>query len=287
MLGDRVRRIVDVSTTGLDPDRYGIGSGPALGDAYRGALFIPQFRPPKSGRSYTLPATPRFLFLLCGIQVPEGERARLLSYRMVATIAQVTPVVIEDDPGADPPIVGDSWNYVSEREVVTPLWSFTDGNIAYGIRVRTPQRELSRTSLVPGGIEGLGSVSPGLLYSLYDEAAGLYVPPAGGQFPGGPIGSIGTLRDTRNEWQSPSDLGAEVQGPCTIQMFASVLQTDPLTRPYLPANQQIRDGFEQGLRPEDQFLNGWGDPPENNTRYRHIAAAMRVAFLDPPKERSC
>jgi hypothetical protein len=78
--------------------------------------------------------------------------------------------------------------------------------------------------------------SPALLYENAPSQPGGYAPPDGGQPPGNVlIPEFGNFHDVRfANWTSDhawDSLGIEVMGPCRIQLFASVQQTDPSTRP--------------------------------------------------------
>lgn len=257
----RVIRRVEVATTAIDPDRYGVGSSSAPGDAYRNALFIPQWRAASGAR---------FSFLLCGVSVGPGEVAVVEDWGITTTIAQQVDVTTE---------VGgvDAWSYVVEREVVSPLWSFPDGNTASAIMVSPIGTDIRAKRLLPGATQGLPETSPALLFEQYNPSTHLYVPPAQGIFTGRVLDGMGMRRDQMEH----GHLGNRVVGPCWLQVVASVLQTDPETRPYLPrANYPVTGGMD-GLRPEDQFLLSWGAPDDGNAvRYRHIAGRLRVAFLE-------
>lgn len=260
----QVPEVLEASTSAFDPDKLGVGSSPYTGDAGNSWLFVPQTATASNAR---------YLFRLCGFAVPPNGKARLIGIRQYLTIAQETTVRLPEV---------DEWVYVNERPVVTPGWSFSDGNVSWHVRVQTgPQTEITN---FPSGV----TPQPGWSMNLYstDSSIVLRRPPAlapanNGVPPGQPIGSLGTFRDLRFPWigNAHSDaFGYEVVGPAMITFWASVKQTDPATRPYLPQASAPDD--ISSLTPEEQFLLAFGDPPNNAVMYRHIGGAL-VANVGP------
>lgn len=103
---------------------------------------------------------------------------------------------------------------------------------------------------------------PALLYQTFTPTDGgylnlsAYTPPNLGRPWGTPLtaGTQGTFYELRTTGQSPNawtSLNVEVEGPDTVAFFASVRQTDPLTRARIasvPAN------FYNLDLPEDKFV---------------------------------
>lgn len=267
----RPRRVVTYKTVGFSADRAGVGSSSLVGDAGVPYLTVPDFLPINGSR---------FLFLLCVASVAPGEVARLRRFRLTATIAQVAQVSITPEPPADP----DAWRYTVAREVVSPFWSFSDGNITYYLRVWGPNRSYPAGPALaqPSVQRALYATTPALLAMQYDPAVRLYVPPNGGLPPGGPLAGLDRISDQLGVWQDAQHADFAVVGPAQVGIFASVKQTDPETRPYLPTGQYPIAAFSQGLRPEDEFLLSWGEYPTNRVRYQGVAAAMELEHEDFP-----
>lgn len=256
-------RVVEASTSAFDPDRQGVGSSSYVGDAGNSVLFIPQT---------ATTADTRYLFRLCGIAVPAHGKAKIIGVRQYATIAQAIAVSARDD----------SWSSILERPIETPTWSFTDGNIAWHLRVQRGAE--GKNTIFPVGFVP----QPNWSLNSYSTESGLMPstlhgldPASGNSPPGEPVGSLGTFRDIRFPWigNAHSDaFGFEVVGPAIISLWASVRQTDPSTRAFLPSASAPTD--KTGLTPEDRFLLSFGDPPGNLVRYRHIGGSV-VANVGP------
>jgi hypothetical protein len=261
---------ITVQTVGYDPDRAGIGSGPG-GDTSNNVLQVPQFVP-NTGE--------RFLFRLAAHRVPAGYYAALLDACQVVTIAQ--PFTVVD--GQQAPL----FTSFIEREVVSPFWCFTDGNVCTGITrlaMGDVQNDWGATTTLPlvnpSVSNSLYDVSPALL-ALGDVTAAAYRAPFGGQYPGDDIAGLIRFYDQRYPWNLGSTLRQRfvVHGPAVIVMWASVLQTDPLTRPQIPAASLPQaPATLAGWRPEDQFLYSFGDAGAqgpNRVRYRKIGGRMLI-----------
>jgi hypothetical protein len=251
----QVPHVVEVSTAAFNPDAQFVGSSPCLGDAGSSMLFVPQ--------AATANARERYLFRLCAFALPAGVKARILGLRQAATIAQEIATTAE----------ADSWTSILEREIVSPFWAFSDGNISWHLRVMRGARTDFHyaTGLQPSQSQSLFSTDSALLVARPPAL----LPANGGVPPGDPVGSLGTFRDLRFPWSGRGAVdftGHEVEGPCIVGLFASVKQTNPLTRPYTPAASVPASVV--GLRPEDQFLLAFGNPPGNTVRYRHIGGSI-------------
>ena len=256
---------------GWSLDRAGYGSSALAGDASNTGLEVPKFNPTNNAR---------FLFRLAAAELAPGEIARVLRYRLAATIAQIVQV------GAPDP-----YPYVIEREILSPFWSFVDGNILWSLRYTPIQEEtlLQAPVAKPNAYHGLGGTDSGLLYEQYDPGASLYVPAAGGAMPGHEMGGRGSLYDKRSEWVPIQDpAGYTVRGPGRVQLFASVLQTNPRERPELPPSLYPPNvAFANGLRPEDQFLLAWGQSPFNNVQYHRIMGAFTLEVANESDLQGC
>lgn len=265
----RVRRY---DCHGYDPGRAGYGSGPQ-GGPYNAGLIVPKFVP--------TPTPTRFLLRLASAQIAPNELARLVRYRLRSTITQVQRLAV--------PLSSD---YPIEREVVSEFWSFIDGNILYFFYKEPIQSSVQSspdTTAGPSTQKGFDGNDSALLYAQYDPATNLYVPPNGGNPTGQEIGGRSSMLDTGGEWVDLIPFDSIVKGPCRVVLYASVLQTNPLTRPMLPAAQQPSAAYAQGLRPEDQFLFGWGDTSAtNNVQYHRVFGSFEVEHdLEPDPTLPC
>ncbi len=255
--------VVEASTAAFDPDRQGIGSSPYLGDAANSMLFVPQA---------ATAAGARCLFRLCGLAIPPRGKAKIIGVRQLVTIAQTIAVTLGED----------AWTSVLERPVETPNWAFSDGNVSWHLRVQrgpVSKNSIYLAGATPAPSQTLDqySTEPSLVMSTLH---GL-VEASGNVPPGEPVGSLGTFRDIRFPWgsnQHSDAMGYEVAGPAIISLWASVKQTNPALRAFLPAASAPAD--RTGLVPEDRFLLAFGDRPANLVRYRHIGGAI-VANVGP------
>lgn len=256
----RDRTVVETSSAAFDPDSQMQSTSPYVGDVASTFLFVPQ--------AATTQLDGRYLFRLAALAVPPYGRARIMGLRTHLTIGQ--PVRVTSGR--------DVWTYVEEFPVVTPGWSFKDGNVSYHLRVlRGPSQD--RTSslvLPPGQSTMLYGMDSSLLVAANNPR---YVAPNGGLPPGQAVGSLGTFRDQRFPWNrqgAETDLGYEVDGPAIVGLYASVWQTDPATRIQLPAANVPTD--VGALCPEERFLLAWGDSGgeggQNFVAYRHIGGAL-------------
>jgi hypothetical protein len=101
-----------------------------------------------------------------------------------------------------------------------------------------------------------------------------YTPPNLGRPWGQPIRSgLGTFMDQRTEWRTHGgwhSLDAGVEGPCTVGMFASVRQTDPVARPKLTLPGTVAAAVG-GLSSEDAFIQNFP-----NAIYWRVGGSMIV-----------
>lgn len=213
-------------------------------------LPVPQNQP-------TNPAN-RYLFLLASAQFEAGQVARLVGMRQYLTIGQGVA-----GAGAD------AATYPIERPVVTPSWRFPDGNVSwllrrYDIRPNSNANEFNRS-----GQSYLMSGTPSLLYVNSPQQIGGYSPPTP---PGNVVmPDLGNFHDIRFPWADDhawDSLDIEIKGPCTIGFFASILQTNPATRPTLNLTQPPPGGYEC-IPPEEAFILNF-----TGSAYTRVAGAL-------------
>lgn len=236
-----------ISTAAWDPDRQGVGSSGWIGDLASSALTIP---------SAASSPTNRYFFRLCGGQIADGMAARVVEFAQYLAIGSVMAG-------------GGGVGFVPVScQVLSPLWSFVDGNVAWGLTWRRwnglqePPDGLIRPPATSRRLEGLDSAL------LFEGATPTpYVPAAGGIWPGSPIGSLGLIRDVRSPWgKNTVSFDFTVEGPAEIIAWASVKQTNPETRPSLPAPTDLG-----AICQEDRFVLEYPD-----AIYRKIAASLTL-----------
>jgi hypothetical protein len=208
----------------------------------------------------TLAFTDRYLFTGCACSIGEGAKARILGYRQLVTIGQAN-VGAGESP--TPRFV--------EQEVTSPFWRFSDGNVWMGLRqAGGPNWQGAATATpVPGtpprGTSFQDSMAPSLLYeeitlpvgnTIYPDLTA-YVPPNHGRPWGRPIQSGNDWLSLQTQWRTHGawhSMDLEVEGPDTIAIFISVLQSNPSTR--------------RPLGSSDVFRRLWGGTvPLNIERY--------------------
>lgn len=252
------RRRIIASTIGHDPSFAFVGSSPVPGDTGGLGLLLPP--DPNANPQW------RYLCKLCAMQLGHAECGVIRGVRQYLTIGQ------EYDPGGGAPI------YIVERPVQTPHWHFMDGNVSWHVMTRGIQRNRQVTP-PPAAVRASNwspddrILQPTILYRTLpvsvDPASDTYRPLYGGRPPGTPIAGLGMIHEVRYPWDSPFDsdrLGTRiVNGPCAIEFWASVRQTDSRDRelPVLPQT--------SGLVPEDLFLQSYRD-----ARYWRIAGELIV-----------
>lgn len=272
-----MQRRVIVSTAATDARRTLVGSSPVLGDATATGIVLPPFATShQSGRTMVRLAT---------VDVPDRHVARVLDIGQLLTLAACWAVDPEQLPATDPiPQGAESMAFPSfhaERPVVTPWWSFSDGNVSWHLRVFSTTRmqsDIDSSTATDGFSPGLyGTGGPAIMYRPDSPPlpfpVSAIVPPGDGALPGVPFGDLGVWRDTRYHWDR--DCSAQVpdlvaKGPCVIAMYASVHQTNPALR--LRPAAWMDPAMVQSLVPEDQFLISF----PNTARYYRIAGRMTV-----------
>lgn len=230
---ERDRSTIDQGSASFDPVNQGIGASP-YGSAVSSRVFIPT--DPTNGRE------PRVLLRLAAISVETGDAIRISGLRQAVTIGCLL------DAGRQNPAQAEL-----EMDQVSPFWRFTDGNICWGLRQIPGPGSSPRTGRVINAGTGIDYASGTESVRLLDPA-GISAAPAGGFFPGLPIGNLGEFYDIRFPWNAQSAMGSmdiELVGPVIVAFYASVRQTNPLTRQtlssLLPAN------FVPP-QPEDKFV---------------------------------
>lgn len=264
------RRIVEAKTYAFQANRSGVGSSSLLGDAIGSYLPVPPEVPDNGSR---------FLFRLCAVHVPAHEQARIVGYKFSALIGTRIDVEIGQL---------DAWSYPLDREVVSPFWSFADGNIVYTIRkLPIASSRLGARLFSPSVQQGSDGLEPALL-CLDDPGTNgrTYTPPKGGEFDGEPLIGLDRITDQPGTWSSTEGGQDYTSGPCTIVAYASVLQTNPARRPYLPLASLPAGELRRSLRPEDQFLLLFqGHAQSNGVVYTGVSGSLRVEYL--PKDDPC
>ena len=219
--------IIEVASAAFDTDLTGIGSTPWSGDQASTGVRVPAA--PTTGPGN------RYLFRLCGVEIPAGYAIMIRRLRQAATIRQT------DILNGEPRII--------EQDITSPFWRFQDGNISWHLRLQ--KQQFAPKVFDPAQIAGTSPEMRAL------DTALLYRPPlvpyralGAGQPPGTSVGDLGTFRDIRFTWQNQSlSLRSLVKGPGAVVFYASVFQTDPAIRPLYPS--------VAGMRPEDQFLGNF------------------------------
>lgn len=245
--------IVEIVSQSYDTGRGAVGSSPYRGDMGNLGVQVPATA--STGPEF------RYQIMLAGIEVPDGGGLILRGLRQYATLRAEVEVGSEN-----------LYTRVYELPIVTPGWSFQDGNISWHVHWRPAQmnRHRSRTSAdgsLPGMVPTLDTISAGLVYNQL----GPYVPEAAGRPPGNAVQHLGTFYDLRWPWhtQPDSHLAIPMHGPGVLIFMASVLQTDIETRAPTPACTNM-----SCLTPEDQFLSSYSD-----ARYGRVAGAMTVELF--------
>jgi hypothetical protein len=265
-----VGRIVEVSTVGIDEALQGISSDP-FGSAYPSSigLRVPAFTPAQPAPP--LPAN-RYLFLLACREVGDREKVIVRGWRQYVTI------------GVSVPASASIPSRPVELEVTTPGFRFPDGDVSWHLVREPPQGDIPvqrpNTDLV--NFLFADSAGPALLYqtATFSAATGFYMlnltaytPPLQRQGTWEPIAGLGNVHDLRTEWRHGHawhSLNAVVEGECRISLYASVLQTNPLTRPVptLPAGLV-------GVPPEEAFIASMATVAvEDGVKYWRVAGAL-------------
>lgn len=226
----------EISTNTRDPNLQLVFADP-YGSLTQLGIPIPVGIPSFYSQNYAN----RYLFLLVSVKFAEGETARLVGMRQRVLIGTSVPNGEGDL----------AYNYPIYIPQTTPDWHFSDANISWHLR-RVPQ--------LGGGLANAGNAAelafrqsdtPSLLFENAPGDVGGYGPPDGGRPPGDVvIPELANFHDLRFPWSNDhawDSLDIEIQGPCAINLYASVQQTNPDTRPALSGSATL-------LLPEEQFI---------------------------------
>ena len=219
--------VVELVSASFDEDYQMIGSSPWLGDVGGTGVAVP------SGPTTSL--TNRYLFRLCGVQIPTNWMLYVVGIRQLVTLRAL--------------ITSGSASYPSELEVTSPLWRFSDGNVSFHLRWHQSLQDAYKYDAVsaPGLDPNMRGLDTAL---LYEPTGAFYTAPGAGIPPGKAVVGLGTWRENRFPWLNTSwDMRIPVHGPGVLVLYASVRQTDPETRPVLPPPDDLGC-----IRPEDRFV---------------------------------
>lgn len=240
---------VELATESFDPDLLGIGSTPWVGDASAFGVRVPA--------APTRFQNNRYLIRLLSIDI--GLQRALL----IRGIWQYATIRVEG-----PQRAADCNPVPTELEVTSPGWHFADGNISWHLRWE-PNQFSEESVFDPSQQPGTSPTRNGT------DAALLYVPPllpyqapGAGIPPGTDVDYLGTIREMRYLDRQSRELAIPVFGPGRITFYASVHQTDPVSR--CPLSMPIGLG-----RPEDQFVSYWQEA-DAAVIYGRVAAGLAV-----------
>lgn len=242
-----------------NPDLSGIGSSPYLGDTGGLILVRPLSAGERAGRRR------RLYKLTPSIEIAAGETISIVALRLALTIAELFEV-----EEAGPP--ADEFTVKTERHVVSPFWSFTDGNVSFHLRVMTgltsidfPGPSFTPPSLTADPWNG----PPGEVVE-FGTATTTLTPGLGGKPPGEIVGALGTMRYISFPFARMGDdsVMIPIDGPASVALYASILQTDPETRPVRPAP-GVGEPALAGELPEDDFVRTHQD-----VTYRGVGGAI-------------
>lgn len=237
---------VELVSAAVDTDLQGIGGSPYLGDFSSTGLRVPT--------APTVDQQHRYLFRLCGAEIPTGAGLYVVGMRQAVTLRAEFQRTNEQGL-----ITG---VFPFEREVVSPWWRFTDGNVSF--HLKWSQQVQSNRTILSAGVPGTSPSTFGVDSALlYNPGPGgifpvVYDPPGAGIPPGRDVDWLGTIRELRYPWGSTSwDISVPCYGPGVVTLYASVFQTNPSTRippPQLTPPAPFTDPVVCGMRVEDQFL---------------------------------
>jgi hypothetical protein len=248
----------EISTSGLDPALQGVWSDP-FGGVYGVGLRVAQTLP--TVRTYKN----RLLYMLAFARFGAHRKVRLVGVRQLLTIAALLPT----GEGSQP--------YILEKQVTSPTWHFTDATWSWHVMRVPPGRNPKSHPSNADGVAFQYATAPALLFQTDPNEAG-YKPPWAGRPIGTPVTPVlGNLHDIRFPWvddRAPRSLDVEIEGPCDIVMFASGQQTNPDTRPLVPA--APGGGFPYGTTclPEMDAFVGNYDLASIPTTYWRVAGSL-------------
>lgn len=228
----------EVSTNTRDPSLQLVFADPA-GTLTQLGLSIPSVVPTFYGKANL----DRYQVLLVSVKFVQGESARLVGMRQRLLIGQ-------NQPGGD----GGSNPYPVYTPVVTPEWHFSDGNVSWHLRRMALETVASQSIYNAAELAFRTSDTPSVLFENAPVQSGGYAAPYGGAIPGNVLlPEFGDFHDMRFPWQDDhawDSMDVEIRGPCAINLYASIRQTNPSTRTPLV----IGSANPNVLVPEEQFL---------------------------------
>jgi hypothetical protein len=253
----------EISSVGFDTSLQGVGGDPD-NSGYAVGIRVPS--------APTISTPNRYFFMLARTRLNAFCKAHLIGIRQMVTIGTLI------SNGGTPPA-----NYPLEKEVQSPFWKFTDGNVSWHLRRIPPTHQQQANIYNAEGLSYLDSQTPSLLYLNAPTEAGGYIAP--NKIPGVPlVAQLGTFYDLRWNWRDDHaffSLDAEIQGPCDIALFASVRQTNPETRTALVLPGSLPAGTDS-IPQEDAFVVNFP-----TSIYWRIAGALlfqEEEFYPEPRE---
>lgn len=225
------RAVIELFTQSFDPDLLGIGSTPWLGDSSALGVRVPD--------NATRSQAERYLIRLLQVEIDKKRAIVIRGIWQYATIRTV-PQSRSTECGPVP----------VELEITSPGWHFQDGNISWHLRYE-PHRFSPESVNDPAQPDGASpSMSGQDAALLYVPPFLPYTPPGAGIPPGADVDLLGTWRDMRYLDPTARELSIPVLGPGRVTFYASVHQTNAVTRCGL----NIPAGVG---RPEDQFVSAF------------------------------
>lgn len=258
------KRRIEIVSSGVDEFLQTIGSDPTGGTSWPGLRVPTTSTALLTNVSAATPASKlRYLFMLAAFAIPEGARARIVSFRTSWTMG-----IVQGAPAA-PRLI--------EQLVTNPFFRLPDGNVSFHLRQSAPtanqwsgnaQGAIVNLTPPPLTLPDMPNLTfrngrmPAMLFenvtytvptAFYANNLAAYVPPNGGQPYGDTItAGYGTFQDPRMQYGSGNDWNdcdIPVEGPATVQLFASVRQNQTGTAAVPPV-----PFFPMGLSEEEQFL---------------------------------
>src|SRR5262245_4062861 len=230
----RCPRITGFTSVGFDPDAAGIGSSACCGAPGLTGVAVPA--------EPTIDPCNRYLIRLATAVVPKDFGIAVVGIRQAVLLR----AEVENEDGSIRPF---------ELEVTSPFWHFTDANVSFHLAWKQDQCGplICDPDQQPGTSPDIDCQDTALLYvPPFIEGAGFpYVALNGGMVPGDGVADLGVMRDIRYPWQNTDWLVSElIIGPGVVVLYASVFQTNPVTR--VPCN--LTAAQLLAVRPEDRFV---------------------------------
>lgn len=187
----------------------------------------------------------RYLALLASQKFGPGEKFRLVGMRQRVLIGALAGLS-ESNPG-----------YPVYCPVTTPEWHFSDATISWHLRRVELSTIANRNLNNAAELNFRRADTAAILFENAPAQVGGYGPPFGGQPPGNVfLPDLGSFHDMRFPWMDDhawDSMDAEGEGPCAIELYASIQQTNPDTRPVL----SLGGTPVNVLPPEEQFLQAF------------------------------